>query len=87
MCDRWLVRQPVRLPSSARGFPIDRSHTTGRVSLDRTARGRAINIPHRSAFCIATRLGASSPNTSVNIGQHESHNNDRRRTAGATEER
>ena len=41
------------------------NHTIGRASVDITASGRAVSRAHRSARCMAMRLGASSPNTSV----------------------
>ena len=43
----------------------DSSHTTGRVIVAMTDSGRAVSSAQRSARCMATRLGASSPNTSV----------------------
>ena len=50
---------------TARSVDNDRSHTIGLVILLSSASGRAITMPHRSAFCMATRFGASSPNTRV----------------------
>ena len=50
---------------TARSVDLDSSHTTGRVSVDMSASGRAATSAQRSARCMATRLGASSPNTRV----------------------
>ena len=50
---------------TARSVDNDRSHTIGLVILLSSASGRAMTMPHRSAFCMATRFGASSPNTRV----------------------
>ena len=50
---------------TARSVDFDSNHTTGRAMRERNASGRAIAIPQRSAFCIAMRFGANSPNTNV----------------------
>ncbi len=59
----WFGSPPII--RTATSVDSDSSHTIGRVILFSNASGRAITIPQRSAFCIAMRLGASSPNTSV----------------------
>jgi uncharacterized membrane protein YeaQ/YmgE (transglycosylase-associated protein family) len=41
------------------------AHTAGREMADNTSSGRATSNAQRSAYCIASRFGASSPNTSV----------------------
>ena len=41
------------------------NHTTGRTTVANRSSGRATTSPHRSARCMATRLGANSPSTNV----------------------
>lgn len=50
---------------TTRSLVAPSSHTAGRVKLDRMSSGRATSSAHRSARCIAIRLGASSPKTRV----------------------
>ena len=59
----WCGSAPAR--RTTRSVEWDNSQTIGRVSVDNMARGRAMASPHRSARCMAIRLGASSPKTSV----------------------